>query len=231
MDVRQSLLTLWRQAARDAVPLPPEVEIAAALGVSRPTVREELIRMESAGLLRRHPRQGTFPNPAAVDAGVRIDAALEYSQALRDAGLTARVEVVDAGWTVLDERAADDLGAEPGSSAWATTKRWLADDVPVMVARDVVPARRRPYAPADPDASVYGIVGELRGTPIEWERVQLTAAIAEGAAAELLDTVAGAAVLSLCVVGVSRHGERLFRAEEHHRGGLVPYTMLRNAQH
>ena len=39
--------------------LPSETELAAALGVSRPTLRQALARLESEGLLRRIKGSGT----------------------------------------------------------------------------------------------------------------------------------------------------------------------------
>ena len=67
------LLAVWRAAAEAGTPMPSEAALVAELGVSRPTVREELIRLESNGLLTRLPNSGTFPNRSALDMGLRLD--------------------------------------------------------------------------------------------------------------------------------------------------------------
>jgi GntR family transcriptional regulator len=228
--VFERLRTMWREAAESGTNLPPEPTLATLLGVSRPTVREALIRLEAEGLIRRRAGSGTFPNASALSMPVRIDLSFEFSDMLREAGLEPAVEVLSAGWRTLGADDAADLDVDAGLAAYGTVKRWTADGVPVMVATDVVPVLRRPPVEPDPHASVFDLAGALRHETVEWECGWVDARAASPDEAELLDLAVGAPVLGLKLLGFSRSGARLFRALEVHRQGTVGYGLIRTVR-
>lgn len=227
-DVERALLAIWRRAAEGDGLLPPEKELSALLGIGRNGVREALIRLEAEGLVARRHGAGTFTNPAALDVPIRVDRTAEYSQLLTGAGLRAEVEVLAAGWTELDRPAAEKLRAEPGSLAYRTEKRWLADGAPVMYAADLVPARHR--AEVDPKKSVFELAAELSGRSTEWV-CSWVEAVAAGELAGALDCPPGEPVLSLEQVGIARNGERCWLAGERHNPrrhpGGIRYGLVR----
>lgn len=70
---------LARHAAASAGPatrLPPERDLAAAIGVSRPTLRRALQLLEDEGLIWRHVGRGTFAGPRADRIELAIPAAV-----------------------------------------------------------------------------------------------------------------------------------------------------------
>ena len=228
LDVESSLLGIWREAAQGDGQLPPEKELSALLGIGRNGVREALIRLEAEGLVARRHGAGTFTNPAAMDVQIRVDRTAEYSQLLVGAGLKAEVEVLAAGWAQLDELAAQKLRAEPGTLAFRTEKRWLADGAPVMYAADVIPARKQ--VEVCPEKSVFEIAAELSGRSTEWVCSWIEAVVA-GELAGPLDCLPGQPVLSLEQVGVARNGERCWLADERHNPrrhpGSIRYGLVR----
>jgi len=225
----ERLLELWRAAAEAGTPMPSEAALAAELGVSRPTVREELIRLESNGLLTRLPNSGTFPNRSALDMGLRLDQSYEFSEMLREAGFEPRMEVLASAWVELDIVRAERLGVRPGTSAFTTTKRWSANGMPSMVATDFIPAQRPAAGEPEPDAAqtVFELVHLLRGSTIEWELTWIDAKVADARDRELLSLGEGASVLAITMAGISVLGAKLYLAEEVHRQGVVPYGMIR----
>jgi GntR family transcriptional regulator len=227
-SVRTRLLKLWRTAAEAGTPLPSEASLAAELGVSRPTVREELIRLESNGLLTRLPSAGTFPNRFALDMGLRLDQSYEFSDMLREAGYEPSMEVLSSGWEELDAVRADRLDVRPGTSAFVTTKRWSANGFPVMVASDHIPASREQGVDPDPAATVFELVRELRGSTVEWELSYVEARIAEAEDRRMLDLPDPTSVLQVTMTGISVLGAKLYLAEETHRQGIVPYGLIRS---
>ncbi|WP_066039321.1 GntR family transcriptional regulator [Herbiconiux solani] len=230
---RDRLLELWRAAAESGTPLPSEAALAAELGVSRPTVREELIRLESAGLLTRLPNSGTFPNRSALEMGLRLDQSYEFSDMLREAGFEPGMEVLSSSWCELDAFRADRLGVRPGSPAFTTTKRWTANGIPTMVATDVIPAPAPKPGDPLPDASltVFALVQELRGSTIEWELTWLESKVADADEQRMLGLAGAESVLGITMAGISVLGAKLYLAEETHRQGVVPYGLIRTVPH
>jgi len=227
-SVNERLLELWRSAAEAGKPLPSEALLATALGVSRPKVREELIRLESDGLVTRVPNSGTFPNRAALDIGLRLDQSYEFSRMLEAAGFDSTVEVIDSGWCEIDVERSIKLNVRAGSSAFQTTKRWLANGEPIMIATDIIPASRRDHGDPDPTRTVFELVEQLRGSSVEWENTWVEAKLADARAAELLTLSPHESVLELTTLGISVLGTQLYLAEETHRQGVVPYGMIRS---
>lgn len=231
-SVHMRLMEIWRAAARAGVPLPPEATLAERLGVGRTTVREALARLEQDGLVTRRASSGTFPNPAALEMGLRLNESFEFSDMLRAAGLEPSMEIIDAGWTTLPPDAAARLKAAPETPTYRTVKRWLADGKPVMIATDLIPSRHDAVTDLDPSSAVFDLVHQLRGTSVEWEMTWLRAKTADARERDLLALPRGnRTTLELTMLGVSIHGAPLYIAYETHRQGIVPYGMIRRVPH
>jgi len=223
-----NLRRIWHEAAANDGMLPSEKELSALLGVGRNTIREALIRLEADGFVARRHGAGTFANLAALDVRVRIDRTAEYADILRDAGVEPTVEVIEHGWEILGAPGSERLRAADGSSVYRTRKRWLADGAPVMLADDLVPARR--HVPVDPEASVFQIALLLNGRSTDWVCTSVDAVVA-GESAALLGCEPGEPVLCFEQVGVARDGTRCWSAREYHHprghpGGLT-YGLVR----
>lgn len=227
--VDDRLHAIWRDAAERRLPLPTELELAEALGVSRPMVREALVRLEADGLVARRAHQGTFPNVSALSVPFRIDQSYELTNRLEEAGYAVSVEVVSADWSQLDDDEASDLDVPSGASCFRVVKRWIADGRPVILAEDVVPARRRDDVDFDDEYSVFQVVDRLRGAAVEWESATLRPVLPTNAASAMLDADPASPMLEIRIVGVSLHGDRLFRARETHAMTGPDYGMVRKA--
>jgi GntR family transcriptional regulator len=244
------LRQIWRDTALRGAVLPSEDALARELGASKPTIREAMIRLEAEGLVRRAQGAGTFPNLAALDVTARLDRRIDYSRQLEAAGFEPGVTVVSAGLVTVDAARATLLGIEPGLQAFETLKRWTADGVPVMAARDLVPLRRQkplravttasggpaPDArglpgPEDAVASVLALAETFGPGAAEWISTWPGAANADTETAKLLDVEPGLALLTLEHIGVGRHGGRCFHAFEYHAAGFVRYGLTLDAQH
>lgn len=225
------LRELARKAAMSGEPLPGETTLATELGVSRPALREELARLESEGFLRRRQGAGTIVNPGAFEIRARFDQQVEFADVLRDAGYEPAVEVLESGAIAIGAADAEVLGVAVGAPALRTVKRWRADGRPAMVAVDVIPAHTRAALDGiDPGAGLFALVREIGGTDVEWELAWPGAALAPAAVRRWLQLASKAAVLTLDLVGVSRRGERAYRAMEYQVPGIVRPGFVRSVR-
>ena len=212
-DPSPSLQRIWQETAENDGLLPSEKVLATQLGIGRNSVRELLIRLEAEGFVSRRQGVGTFANPAALDVQIRIDRTAEFADILREAGIRAEVEVLESHWASPPIDGFQLLRARPTDSIFVTRKRWLADGVPVMLADDIVPARRQ--QPVDPTLSVFEIALALNGRATQWVCSWIEPVVA-GPLAELLDCAPTQPILRMEQVGVARDGARCWAATEHH---------------
>lgn len=130
-------LAAGRWAAADR--LPPEVELAAALGVSRTVVRDALSELERGGYIERVRGFGTVVNRGVAALDHRMDRKVEFTRRIAESGRTPHTDHLLVTRQAADADAAAALGMTPGQTVLVVTKRILADDVPVLLCTDTLP--------------------------------------------------------------------------------------------
>src|SRR5215211_2523208 len=151
-DTEQSLRAwLATGSHRAGDRLPPELELAAMLGVSRGTLRTALDRLEEAGEITRRQGSGTYVGqpvrPSAFHEGLEV--LRPYSELAARRGVRLRVRDLRIADESLSAGSAEVFGLAAGAPAPTITRTILADGEPVAVMRDVVrpgvalPAERR----------------------------------------------------------------------------------------
>lgn len=126
-----------RWAAADR--LPPEVELAVALGVSRTVVRDALSELERGGYIERVRGIGTVVNRGVAALDHRMDRKVEFTRRIAESGRTPHTDHLLVTRQAADADAAAALGMTPGQTVLVVTKRMLADDVPVLLCTDTLP--------------------------------------------------------------------------------------------
>ena len=126
-----------RWAAADR--LPPEVELAAALGVSRAVVRDARGELERGGYIERVRGIGTVVNRGVAALDHRMDRKVEFTRRIAESGRTPHTDHLLVTRQAADADAAAALGMTPGQTVLVVTKRMLADDVPVLLCTDTLP--------------------------------------------------------------------------------------------
>lgn len=202
LQARQRLLSLIEDGSfRPGERLPSEVALAAQLGISRPTLREALLRLEQEGVISRKHGVGTFVSPRApvFESGLEVLESLER-QARRmglDIAVThlnVRERAADA-----DEREALSLPAEPPAEVLCVDRVVTVKGRPVAYLRDVVPLAylRRDDLADEFSSSVLDVLLR-RGSPRPaTSHTEIVAEEADAAVAELLAVSQGAALLKL----------------------------------
>jgi GntR family transcriptional regulator len=120
--------------------LPPELELAAMLGVSRGTLRTALDRLEEAGEITRRQGSGTYVGhavrPTAFHEGLEV--LRPYSELAERRGVKLSVRDLEVVEVRLGADAGEAFGLAPDTPAWTVTRTILADGEPVATMRDVV---------------------------------------------------------------------------------------------
>jgi GntR family transcriptional regulator len=226
--IDRGLRQIWQRAVDRRSTLPGEHALAAELGVSRPQIREHLVRLEHEGLIRRRRGADTVVNAAAGDIDVRFDLQIDYAQMLRDRGHEVRVEVLAASRRALSEDEAAFFGVPDDWVALSITKRWRADGEVLIVAEDLLAAPSTVQLDQlELGEEIAALTQQLRGSPIEWTIAVPGAVALNHAECEQLEQPPSSVALSLEVIGVGRDGSRAFRARELHLPGRVRFGFIR----
>src|SRR5215217_3902502 len=156
-DTEQSLRAwLATGSHRAGDRLPPELELAAMLGVSRGTLRTALDRLEETGEITRRQGSGTYVGkavrPTAFHEGLEI--LRPYSELAERRGVTLTVRDLEVAERRLGTDVGEVFGLDPSAPAWTISRTILADGEPVAVMRDVV----RPGVALPPERAVRSAI-------------------------------------------------------------------------
>ncbi|MDR3440880.1 phosphonate metabolism transcriptional regulator PhnF [Telmatospirillum sp.] len=191
-------ISLWRQIQQSLVEdiergrfrpgdrLPTEFELADRFKVNRHTVRRALGEMEKNGLLRVEQGRGTFVHEAVLS--YVLGKKTRFTANLNSAGREAGHRLL-ASWTEnADETLAETLAIAEGDPVSVLETMGSADNRPITLALEYVPANRFPGFP-QAYAIEGGMTAALRHFGIEnydrkWTRI--LARLPQGHEADLL---------------------------------------------
>lgn len=203
--------------------LPPEPDLAKALGVSRPTLRETLQTFSERGLLIRRQGVGTFVGSRLpiLEAGLEVLESLD-SLAHR-LGLHVEMvhlavqerEATPAELDGLNRADVPSMSDGEGVRVLVVDRVISIEDEPVADLRDVVPVAYLRKADLGPDfrGSVLDLLRSRGGPPLSISRTEIVAEVADRQQAERLNVRLGAPLLKLIA--------QLFSYEEH----VVDYSV------
>lgn len=120
--------------------LPSENDLAAELGVSRATVRSALTTLEAELLITRRQGDGTYINDRLLNTTNNLGKILDFRKHIEASGFSPSVKSL-----YLDRRGAKDVEAkalqiEPGDSIFSIGRLFYADEYPVILSDNTIPA-------------------------------------------------------------------------------------------
>lgn len=142
--------------------IPSETDLAADLRVSRTTIRDALSRLENEGVVFRKQGSGTYINEAGLQIKSPLDEIWSYEEMLADHGYTPRIRILDHAIRPAPPKVAEALGLEPETPILEVKKLFLADEQPVILAYNHIPAHlfSDGYNPDDLRLPVYTFLWE-----------------------------------------------------------------------
>jgi GntR family transcriptional regulator len=227
--IRRGLLRHVREAAAAHRRLPGEFDLAAELGCTRVQVRQALADLDRMHVVRRRQGAPTMVDPLGLRLTARLEDQLDHADLLSRLGYRAHVETLSrqpAGR--LADQVAALLGVQADTRAVSVLRRWTADDVPAMVAEDIL------LLPSGvdeaPEGSLFDAAAALWGEAVSWEITTPSATAADARIAGLLGLEERSPLLVFETVGMATRGRRVFYALEHHRPDLVSYSVVRTVR-
>jgi len=225
-------LILQRQFADGRVP--PEMELAELLGVSRTTVREALSRLEMEGTISRRQGSGTFVNDPVLQIRSRLDEIWSYEEVLRAHGFTPSTRVLETEiMTVGDPRLPQDIAAELGladdEQILYSSKLFLEDEVPVILAHNFLPLRliTDPYTPEDLGRPVYDFLETFSHRRLAYYLSEITPIIPSSIVTETLLINPETPLIAFNEIGYAEDNEPILKAVSYFRDDLLRFRIIR----
>jgi GntR family transcriptional regulator len=201
IQARQHLLTLIEEGVyQPGQQLPSESDLAAQLGISRPTLREALFNLEQEGVIVRKHGVGTFVAPAydrRVEGGLeRLESILALAGRQ---GRSTQMLRLSVNRVPADERVAERLALEPEAPLTCVRRTIAVDGRPAVYLVDFVSTAVLP--PESLDESFTGSVLDLlvrrSAVHVREAVAEITALNADASLAEHLEVDLGRALLVL----------------------------------
>jgi GntR family transcriptional regulator len=218
IQARHHLLNLIEEGIYEpGQQLPSESDLAAQLGISRPTLREALFNLEQEGVIVRKHGVGTFVAPAY---GRRVESGLERLEsilALADRqGMSTEMLRLSVKRVSADELVAEKLALDPEAPLTCVCRTIAVDGRPAVYLVDFASTTVLPPEALDEsfNGSVLDLLVRRNSIRVREALAEITAVNADARLAEHLEVEPGQALLLL--------SETLFTEE------LTPIEFSRN---
>ena len=216
----------WRPGMR----LPTEAELAAELGVSRPTLREALHSLEEDGYLRRTRGSGTFVThrPRLKNA---LDMNFGVSELIRSMDMLPGTEGLTIYPSTPTEREAQLLALAPETEVVVVDRLRTANGQPVVYSRDLIPTHLLGEAGADllsslGQRSLYELLAEV-GVNVVQGVASVMPERAQRRVATLLRVPRETLLIYIRQVDYDEHGRPVLLSHEYHVASAFEVTVHR----
>jgi GntR family transcriptional regulator len=179
--------------------LPSEHDLAAQLGISRPTLREALLNLEQDGFVVRKHGVGTFVAPGRHQLASGLECLESILELATRQGMEVGFNALQIHKEPADPELADRLQVPPGTYLTHIHRVILADRAPVAYMQDITPTSV--LTPEEIDETFNGSVLDLlrrkENLQVDQAIAHISALDADGSLARKLGIRAGQAVLLL----------------------------------
>jgi GntR family transcriptional regulator len=216
--------------------IPGEPQLAAEIGISRPTLREAIRMLVSDGLLDRRHGIGTFvvrvPAPR-IERG--IDELFSLSTAIEQLGYVPTTGKHNVALEAASATVSDELRQPRGTKVVHLTRVRLADGRPVILCDDYFVDDRvaNGLAPEQIEAevvslgSLYGWFDQHLGMPIDSALTHIEPVAADGTMAEALKVPKGSPLLRLRQTHFTADGTPVLYSENVHNSNVIQFHVQR----
>lgn len=210
--------------------LPPERELAEALGVSRMTVRQALASLAARGMVERGVGRGTFVS-GAKKLTHDLSRLSGFTEQVERHGLEASARLIEARECFAPGIVADALRIEPGARMLRIERLRLGGGRPLTFEDSWLPAARFPgLLDRDLSGSVYALMRDGYGLGPVSAVERLEPVAARSHEADALGIAEGSPLMLVERVAYAADGTPVEFARDRHRGDRARFE-LRVAPH
>jgi len=232
------LRTLLQQGILEpGTQLPPEPEMADALGVSRMTLRQALNILEREGTIVRRQGVGTFLTAQPLLPN-RLDLNLGVTENIKSMHLEPGVSDINFKTISADEVWAGHLDIPVGTQVVDLWRTRTADGKPVVATRDLFPfsfldqARDRVTEEQfsdllHHDLSLYSIFEDRLGLFVDYGVARIRPQLADERLAQRLGVAEGSALMYIEQIDYDSDGQALLVSYEYHVPDVYEFTIYR----
>lgn len=231
LQAQRYLLSLIENGAyQPGEQLPSEADLAAQLGISRPTLREALLNLEQKDVIVRKHGVGTFVAPGYEH---RLEGGLEHLESILELatrqGLQVEFDALQVQEEPADPELADKLQVTPGTLLTSVRRVIVVDRTPVAYMLDV--ALSSILSPEDVDETFNGSVLDLlrqkQGRQVAQAMADIVALNADASLAEKLGIELGQAVLLIEEILFDKEGAAVEFSRNYFRPDFFRFHVVR----
>jgi GntR family transcriptional regulator len=217
--------------------LPPEPEMAEALGVSRMTLRSALNLLEREGTIVRRQGKGTFLTDQPLLPN-RLDLNLGVAENIKSMGMEPGVRDIDVKIVPADERLAGQLDVPEKTELIEIDRTRTAGGKPVVVTRDLFPLNildsgRAKWSLEEfkntlhKEVSLYKIMEVNLGKIVDYGIARIKPTTADVGLVQRLDVAEGSLLMYVEQIDYDESGTPLLASYEYHVPEVYEFTIYR----
>jgi len=186
--------------------MPSESELADEFGVSRATLRTVLAKLAVNGLILRKQGDGTYVNIKVREINAHLGYLWEFVRIIETNGYKPTIKSLSIEKRSATEEEAAALAVEPGDELLSLTRLFLANDRPVILARNIIPSEflREPAEEIDGQLHIGEILSRYCHQNIAFAITEIHSAQVDDEVHNLLGMELDQAVLALRVAFFSK---------------------------
>lgn len=215
---------------QEATRLPPEVEIAARLGVSRTALRDALATLEQEGFISRRKGVGTIVNRHVLAVKTRMDLEEEFLSMVESAGKKAAQDNCTYRETTASPQEAACLKLPEGAPIFEISRLITADGEPAIYCVDTFFKDLLLTEDYDPQVlyrPVFEFLETYCGIEVYMDLTEVRAVEASPEAARQLQVPVGSPLLHMDETGYDFWGRPVLHSMEYYRDRALRHTVLR----
>lgn len=230
-DMTNRLLYEMREgiyAGRDR--LPPEIELAKQLGISRTLVRDCLSILEREGFINRKHGVGTIINKHVLNVATRMDLEKEFLQMISDAGYEAKIAWSRVILKAADENIAKKLALEPEDQVFCTERLITADGRPAIFCTDYIAQKLVKDEDYDEELlkqPIFIFLEEKCDIKVSMDVTEVSAVISDEQLSNIFNTKEGCPLLYMDEVGYEFFGSPVLYSREYYADGILNHMIIR----